>query len=43
VAGEPRGVGEQRGEPLYPPVDRDVVDLDPAFGEEVLDVTIRQP
>jgi hypothetical protein len=33
VAGEPGGVGQQRDEPLHPPIDRDVVDLDAAFGE----------
>jgi hypothetical protein len=29
----PGGLGQQRREPLDPPVDRDVVDLDPALGE----------
>ena len=28
---------------LDPPVDRDVVDLDPALAEKLLDVAIRQP
>jgi len=36
----PRGLGQQRGEPLYPPVDRDVVDLDAALGEQLLDVAV---
>jgi hypothetical protein len=27
------GLGEQRGEPLHPPVHRHVVDLDPALGQ----------
>ena len=36
----PSGVGQQRGEPQHPPVDRDVVDLDTALGEELLDVTV---
>src|SRR5436309_14993997 len=31
------GLGELRGEALDPPVDRDVVDLDPALGQELLD------
>jgi hypothetical protein len=34
----PGSLGEQRGEPLNPPVDGDVVDLDPALGEELFDV-----
>jgi hypothetical protein len=32
------GLGELRGEPLDPPGDADVVDLDAAFGEKLLDV-----
>jgi hypothetical protein len=43
VAGEPSGIGQQRGEPLHPLVDSHVVDLDPAFGEQFLDVAVRQP
>ena len=35
-----RGVDEQRCEALHPPVDRDVIDTDPAFREEFFDVTI---
>jgi hypothetical protein len=38
----PGSLGEQRREPLHPPVDGDVVGLDPAFGEQLLDVAIRQ-
>src|SRR6266540_1881062 len=34
------GLGELRGEPLDPPVHRDVVDLDAAFGQELLDVPV---
>jgi hypothetical protein len=37
------GVGKQRREPLHPPVDGDMVDLDPALGEQFLDITVRQP
>ena len=33
VPARPSGVGQQRGEPQHPPVDRDVVDLDTALGE----------
>jgi hypothetical protein len=32
------GLGEQRREPLHPPEDGDVVDLDTAFGEQFFDV-----
>jgi hypothetical protein len=34
------GLGELRGEALDPAVDRDVVDLDPALGQELLDVPV---
>jgi hypothetical protein len=43
MAAGPGGLGQQRREPLHPPVDRDVVDLDAPFGEQLLDVTVRQP
>jgi hypothetical protein len=43
VAAGPGGVGQQRREPLDPAVDGDVVDLDPALGEQLLDVAIGQP
>jgi hypothetical protein len=36
------GVGQQRREPLDPPVDRDVVDFDAPLGEEFLDVAVGQ-
>jgi hypothetical protein len=42
VAGEPGSVGQQRGEPLHPPVHGDVIGLDTAFGEQFLDVAVRQ-
>jgi hypothetical protein len=42
VPARPGGLSEQRREPLHPAVDRDVVDLDPALGEELLDIAIRQ-
>ena len=40
---EPGGIGQQRGEPLHPPVDRDVVDLDTALEEQAseLEASIR--
>jgi hypothetical protein len=37
------GVGEQRREPLHPPVHRHVVDIDAARGQQLLDVPIREP
>jgi hypothetical protein len=43
VPGEPGGVGQQQGEPLHPAVDRHMVDLDAAFGEEFLDIPVGQP
>src|SRR5829696_1023966 len=42
VPARPSGVDQQRREPLYPPVDRDVVDLDAALGEQLLKVAVRQ-
>jgi hypothetical protein len=39
VSTGPGGVGEQRGEALDPAVDGGVVDLDPAFSQQLLDVT----
>ena len=38
----PGGLGQQRREPLHPAVDRDVIDLDPALGEQLLDIAVRQ-
>ena len=38
----PGGVGQQRREPLDPPIDGDVVDLNAAFGEEFFDVAVGQ-
>jgi hypothetical protein len=34
------GVGEQRGEPLHPPVHGDVIDFDTALGQQFLDVPV---
>jgi hypothetical protein len=34
------GLRQQRREPLHPSVDRDVVDLDPAFSQQLLDVAV---
>jgi hypothetical protein len=42
MAAGPGSLGQQRREPLDPPVDSDVVDLDTAFGEEFLDVAVGQ-
>ena len=41
MAAGPGGVSrQQRGEPLHPPIDGDVVDVDPALGEELFDVAV---
>jgi hypothetical protein len=42
MATGPGSLGEQRREPLHPPVDRDVVDLHAAFGQQLLHVAVRQ-
>jgi hypothetical protein len=42
VSAWPGGVGQQWREPQYPPVDGDVVDLDPTLGEELLEVAVGQ-
>jgi len=42
VSAGPGRVGQQRGEPLHPPVDGDVVDLDAALGEQLLVIAVRQ-
>ena len=42
MAAGPGGLGQQRRKPQHPPIDRDVVDLDGAFGEQLLDVAVRQ-
>jgi hypothetical protein len=36
----PGGLGQQRREPLHPTVDGDVVDIDAALGEQLLDVPV---
>ena len=40
MATGPGGLSEQRREPLHPPVDGDVVDLDAALGEQLLGVAV---
>jgi hypothetical protein len=42
VPARPSRLGEQRREPLHPSVDGDVVDLDTALGEQLLDVAVGQ-
>ena len=42
VTTRPSRVDQQRREALNPSVDRDVVDFDPTFGQQLLDVSIRQ-
>jgi hypothetical protein len=36
----PSRVDQQRCEPLHPPVDRDMIDSDAAFGEQFFDVSV---
>jgi hypothetical protein len=38
----PGGLGQHGREPLHPSIDGDVVDLDPALGEQFLDIAIGQ-
>jgi hypothetical protein len=40
MAAGPGGLSEQRREPLHPPVDGDVVDLDAALGEQLLGIAV---
>jgi hypothetical protein len=42
VAAGPGRLGQQRREPLHPSVDGDVVNLDAAFGEQLLNVAVAQ-
>jgi hypothetical protein len=42
VAAGPGSLGQQRREPLHPPVGRHVVDLGAPFDEEFFDVAVRQ-
>jgi hypothetical protein len=42
MAAGPGGLGKQRREPQHPAVDSDVVDLDAALDQQLLDVAIRQ-
>jgi hypothetical protein len=43
VPAGPSGLSEQRREPLHPPVDGDVVDLNAALGKQLLEVAVGQP
>jgi hypothetical protein len=43
VPAGPGGLSQQRREPHDPAVDSDLVDLDPALGEELFDVAVGQP
>jgi hypothetical protein len=40
VPARPCGVDQQRGAALHPAVDRDVVDLDPAFGRQLFHIPV---
>jgi hypothetical protein len=39
----PGPVGQQRREPLHPPIHGDVIDLDPSFDQESFDIAIPEP
>jgi hypothetical protein len=43
VSAGPGRLGQQRREPLDPPVDRSVIDLNAPLGEQLLDVVVGQP
>jgi hypothetical protein len=43
VSAGPLRLGQQRPEPLDPPVDRSVIGLDGPLGEQLLDVVVGQP
>jgi hypothetical protein len=42
VPARPGNLGQQRREPLHPPVDNDVIDFDAALSEQLLDVAVGQ-
>jgi hypothetical protein len=42
VPAGPGNLGQQWREPLHPAVDREVVDLEAALGEQLFDVAVRQ-
>jgi hypothetical protein len=42
VAAGPGGLGQQRRQSHHPAIHRDVVDLDPAFGDQLLNVAVGQ-
>jgi hypothetical protein len=42
MAGKPGGIGQQRSEPLHPPVDGYVIDLNTALDQQFLNVAIGQ-
>ena len=43
VPDRPGRVDQQRGEPLHPPIECDVVDLDATLGEKLFEVPVGQP
>ena len=36
-------IDQQRSEPLHPAIDGHVIDLDPAFGQQLLNITVGEP
>ena len=43
MAARPGRVDQQRSEALHPPEQRDVINLDPALSQQLLEVPVRQP
>jgi len=42
VAARPGRIDDQRSEPLHPPIQGDVIDLDPTLGQQLLEVPVGQ-
>jgi hypothetical protein len=42
VPAGPCRVDQQWGEPLHPPIHRDMINLDPTFAQQLLNISIRQ-
>jgi hypothetical protein len=42
VQGKPGRIRQQRREPPHPPVHRDVINIDPALGQQLVHIPIRQ-
>jgi hypothetical protein len=42
VPAGPRRLNQQRDEPVHPPVNGHVIDLDPTFDQQLFDISVRQ-